>query len=205
MDELKNKLPFHCIITGPTNCGKTKYLIEKLRSTYRFVFQYIILICPTYVRNKTYHGFANGDKRFIVLCPPQEEDEINNLLEDIEIVFSGTKTLVILDDCAFTKDLKQRSNRFISLAFSGRHQNISLWVLTQQLTSIAKPFRENVACIISFFSPNKMANQTLFDEFAGDLSPEMKKEFKNILKLEKYSRVCFCLRHPYLAYVEIPQ
>ena len=90
------------------------------------------------------------------------------------------------------------------MAFSGRHQNISLWVLTQQLTSIAKPFRENVACIISFFSPNKMANQTLFDEFAGDLSPEMKKEFKNILKSEKYSRVCFCLRHPYLAYVEIP-
>ena len=115
MDELKAKIPFHCIITGPTNCGKTQYLIEKLRSTYRFVFENIILICPTYVRNKTYHGFANGDKRFIVLCPPQEEDEINNLLEDIEIVFSGTKTLVILDDCAFTKDLKQRSNRFISL------------------------------------------------------------------------------------------
>jgi len=79
MDELKNKIPFHCIITGPTNCGKTKYLIDKLRGTFRYVFNYIILICPTYERNKTYQGFAKGDKRFIVLSPPNEEDEINNL------------------------------------------------------------------------------------------------------------------------------
>lgn len=205
MDELKDKIPFHCIITGPTNCGKTKYLIDKLRDTYRYVFDYIVLICPTYARNKTYRNFAKGDKRFIVLSPPNEEDEINNILEDIETVFNDkNQTLVILDDCAFTKDLKQRSNRFISLAFSGRHQNISLWVLTQQLTAIAKPFRENVACIICFHTPNNKANQTLFDEFSGDLSPECKKEFKQILQSEKYSRICFCLRHPYQAYVEIP-
>jgi len=205
MDELKEKIPFHCIITGPTNCGKTKYLIDKLRGTFRYVFDYIILICPTYERNKTYKGFAKGDKRFIVLSPPNEEDEINKFLEDIETVFSGKQTLVILDDCAFTKDLKQRSNKFISLAFSGRHLNISLWVLTQQLTAIAKPFRENVACIICFHTPNKKANQTLFDEFGGDLSIENKKHFKEILKTEKYSRILFCLRHPFQAYVEIPK
>ena len=31
MEDLRDKIPFHCIITGPTNCGKTKYLIEQLR------------------------------------------------------------------------------------------------------------------------------------------------------------------------------
>ena len=205
MNDLKDKLPFHCIITGPTNCGKTEYLIGQLRGEYRFAFNYIVLICPTYEKNKTYKNFANGDPRFIVI----PEDEINNILEDVETVFGSPdvssrrrevvddiKTLVIIDDCAFTKDIKQRSNKFISLAFSGRHQNISLWVLTQQLTAIAKPFRENVACIISFFTPNRVANQTLFDEFGGDLSAEHKKEFMKILKSEKYSRICFCLRHP---------
>ena len=206
MDELKDKIPFHCIITGPTNCGKTEYLLQQLRGAYRNVFEYIILICPTYAENKTYKGFAHGDKRFIVICPDNNPDEINDILEDIEEVFGGLSinTLVILDDCAFTKDLKQRSNKFISLAFSGRHKKISMWVLTQQLTAIAKPFRENVACIISFFTPNKVANETLFDEYGGDLSVETKKEFKRILKSEKYSRVCFCLRHPYNQYVEIP-
>lgn len=202
MNELKDEVPFHCIITGPTNCGKTEYLLSQLRGAYRKVFEYIVLICPTYEKNKTYKGFAGGDSGFIVIIPDNNPDEINDILEDVEEVFAGRKTLVVLDDCAFTKDLKHRSNKFISLAFSRRHQNISLWVLTQQLTAIAKPFRENVACIISFFTPNKVANQTLFDEYGGDLSPESKKEFQRILKSEKYSRIG--LRHPYNSYVEIP-
>ena len=54
MDELIHKTPFHCIITGPTNCGKTEYLVTKLRGSFRYVFEYIILICPTYIHNKTY-------------------------------------------------------------------------------------------------------------------------------------------------------
>ena len=132
-------------------------------------------------------------------------DEINNdILSDISTVFSGYKTLIILDDCAFSKELKQRSNKFINLAFSGRHENISVWVLTQQLTAISKPFRENVGCIVSFFTPNKISNQTLFDEYGGELDSVQRKNFINILKSEKYSRVCFCLRHPFNIYAEIP-
>ena len=42
MEELK--VPFHCIITVPTNCGNTKYLIEQLRGPFKNVFDYIILI-----------------------------------------------------------------------------------------------------------------------------------------------------------------
>lgn len=35
MNELEDQLPFHCIITGPTNSGKTKYLTDQLRTCYR--------------------------------------------------------------------------------------------------------------------------------------------------------------------------
>ena len=49
MEELRDKIPFHCIITGPTNCGKTKYLIDQLRGPFRKVFEFIVLICPTYL------------------------------------------------------------------------------------------------------------------------------------------------------------
>ena len=48
MEELRDKNPFHCIITGPTNCGKTRYVIDQLRGSFRHVFDWIVLICPTY-------------------------------------------------------------------------------------------------------------------------------------------------------------
>ena len=151
MQDLRDKTPFHFIITGPTNCGKTQYLIEQLRGPFKGVFEYIVLICPTNAKNKTYHGFAENDKNLLVVSPDASNcDEINDLLHDSADLFSGTNTLIILDDCAVSKDLKKRSSKFINLAFSGRHEGLSVWVLTQQLTSIAKPFRKYVACVVAF-------------------------------------------------------
>ena len=57
-------------------------------------------------------------------------DEINDLLHECGDLFSGTNTLIILDDCAVSKDLK----KFINLAFSARHEGLSVWVLTQLLS-----------------------------------------------------------------------
>ena len=91
MKELINETPFHCIITGPTNCGKTRYLVDQLRGPFRYIFEYIVLICPTYIHNKTYQGFARGDPRFIVFCPSGLE-EIDELLQSCRISFSGTST-----------------------------------------------------------------------------------------------------------------
>ena len=205
MKELRDKIPFHMIITGPTNCGKTKYLIDQLRGPFRKVFEYIVLICPTYAKNRTYHGFAQDDKRFLVLSPDaSNSEEINDLLITVSDLFSGTNTLLILDDCAVSKDLKQRSNKFIDLAFSGRHDGLSVWVLTQQLTSIAKPFRENVACVVTFHNPSQVGMKTLFEDYGGDLDTETKRLFNRMLKEERYSRLCLCLRYPFECYLEIP-
>ena len=205
MRELRDKIPFHMIITGPTNCGKTKYLIEQLRGPFRKVFEYIVLICPTYAKNRTYHGFAQDDKHFYVLSPDSSNsDEIDSLLTDVSLLFSGTNTLLILDDCAVSKDLKQRSNKFIDLAFSGRHDGLSVWVLTQQLTSIAKPFRENVSCVVTFHNPSQVGMKTLFEDYGGDLDTETKRLFNRMLKEERYSRLCLCLIYPFECYLEIP-
>ena len=67
MEELQNMTPSNCIISVPTNCGKTQFFVDQLRGPFRYKFEYIILICPTYPNNKTYFGFAIGDPRFIVL------------------------------------------------------------------------------------------------------------------------------------------
>ena len=110
MQELHDKSPFHCIIVGTTNCGKTQYLVEKLRGPFKGVFDFIFLVCTTYAYNKTYHGFAKGDKDFFVASPKADsEDEINQLLDDSSNLFAGTNTLIILDDCAMSKEMKKRS------------------------------------------------------------------------------------------------
>ena len=111
-------------------------------------------------------------------------------------MFSGTNTLIILDDCAVSKDLKNRSNKFIELAFSGRHKGLSVWVLTQQLISIAKPFRDNVGCVIAFHNPSQMGTKALFEDFGGVLDTETLKNLMELLKSEKHSKLCFCLQYP---------
>lgn len=203
MEELVEETPFHCIITGPTNCGKTRYLVDQLRGPFRHVFEYVVLICPTYVNNKTYRGFARGDKRFLVVCP-SDLDDVEDILQSCRLTFSGTNCLMILDDCAVSKELKKRSNEFIKLAFSGRHEGLSVWVLTQQLTSIAKPFRDNVACVIAFHNPSQVGTKVMFEDYGNGIDPDTRSALVSELKSSKYSRLCFCLRYPFDWYLELP-
>jgi len=64
-------------------------------------------------------------------------------------------------------------------AYSGRHKGISVWVLTQQLTSIAKPFRENVSLVVAFDNPSFKSTTALFDDYGGDLDADTLKTILN--------------------------
>ena len=46
--------PFHMLIVGMTACGKTHYLLEMLEKNFKGRFDFIFLICPTFLDNKTY-------------------------------------------------------------------------------------------------------------------------------------------------------
>ena len=115
----------------------------------------------------------------------------------ISFAFEGTNTLIILDDCASSKDVKKRTNELVKLAFSARHSGISVWVLTQQMSSIAKPFRENIVSLILFFTPSAKDMKTVFEEFAGDLTKDEKEKYMKELKEVKFSHLDFSLRHPF--------
>ena len=64
------KLPFNALIVGPTNSGKTQYLLNQLSmAPSGEKFDYIVLFCPTFVKNKTYHRFVDKDSRiFVIAC-----------------------------------------------------------------------------------------------------------------------------------------
>ena len=112
-------------------------------------------------------------------------------------VFEGTNTLIILDDYAVSKDVKQKTSELVELAFSGRHKEISLWVITQQMTSITKPFRENVAALILFFTTSAKDMKVVFDNYAYALPKDEIKDLIEKMKKVNYSHLDFSLTHPY--------
>ena len=111
--------------------------------------------------------------------------------------FEKTNTLFVLDDCAASKDVKDRTSQLVNLALSARHDGISVWVMTQQITSIAKPFRENVAAIKLFYTPSGKTTKAIFEDYAGEIKHDEYKELIAWLKKNKFSHLVFSLRYPY--------
>ena len=117
---------------------------------------------------------------------------IDNLLRLYPLVFEGCgEMLFIVDDCAVSEDVKKWSNALIELAFSGLHKGFSVWLLTQQNTSVAKAFRENVAGVISFYSPSVLDLKTLWDNYSGGLERDQRQQLLSTLKDHRFARPCY--------------
>ena len=170
--------------------------MNQLCSPYNCKFDYIVLICPTFTFNRTLYGFAERDPRFYVLIC--EQYDVETWLRAASFCFEGTNTLIILDDCAASKDMKGQTGELVKLGFSARLAGISVWVLTQQLSSIAKPFRENVVAIVLFYTPSTKTMKAIFEEYVGELSHKELKQMISRLKECKSARLIFSLRHPFL-------
>ena len=161
-------IPFNALIVGPTNSGKTQFLVNQLCGPFNGKFDYIVLICLTFAYNRTLYKFGERDPQlYVIIC---EQHQVEIWLKLASFAFEGLKTLIVLDDCAAPKDVKGRTRELVKLGFSAGHAGISVWVLTQQLSSIAKPFRENVAAIVPFYTPSAKTTKAIFEEYAGELS-----------------------------------
>ena len=110
------KIPFNALIVGPTNSGKSSFVVEQIYGPFRGKFDYIVLICPTFAHNKTYLRIGENDPRMSVIRCKQHEVEI--CLNVVSWYFEGTNTLIILDDCAASKDVKGRTGKLVNLGFS---------------------------------------------------------------------------------------
>ena len=118
-------------------------------------------------------------------------------LKVARFLFEGTNTFIVLDDRAASKDVKGRTGELVSLAFSARHMGVSVWALAQKYTSITASFRENVAAVVLFYTPAAKTMKSIFEDFAGELTPEEYKALIARLKKQKYSYLVFSLRHPF--------
>ena len=168
-------------------------MADQIYGPFRGNLDYIVLICPTFSHNKTYHRIGESDPRmFVIICAQQE---MENWLKLVSMFFKGTNTLIILDDCAASKDVKGRE--LVNLGFSARHIGISVWVLTQNITSITASFLENVAATVLFYTPSAKTSKAIFDDYAGELSQDKYKGLSSKVKERKFAHLVFSLRYPF--------
>ena len=190
-----NNIPFNALVIGPTNSGKSRFVVDQLCGPFRGKFDFIVLICPTFAYNKTYNRIGEKDPRmFVIIC---EQHNVELWLKLVTFAFEGTNTLIILDDCAASKDVKGRTGQLVELAFSARHFGISVWVLTQKITSITASFRENVAVIVLFYTPSAETTKAIFEDYAGEMSLDDYRNLIKKLKKRTFSYLVFSLRHPH--------
>ena len=143
--------PFRMLVVGMKACGKTHYLLKMLEKSFKGHFDYVFFVCPTFLENKTYQEWKYL-KDQDVFAAPCDHDEVESYLETIVRFAKGTNGLIVLDDCASSQTMKNRTSELVKLAFHGRHIGLSTIVITQQLTSIAKPYRMNVSKVVFFYT-----------------------------------------------------
>ena len=70
----------------------------------------------------------------------------------VVVALKGHQTLFIIDDCCAEGEINKKRDALSELAFSGRHRNHSLWVLTQKYDSVSKDEREQIKWLCLFFT-----------------------------------------------------
>jgi hypothetical protein len=192
----RGEQPINVLITGMTGSGKTYALLELLEGEYYGKFEYIVLICPTFDYNSSYLEWEYlHDDKFI--CLPSSHDRVQDLLEYVVETYKGIPTAIILDDVASSQDIKNRTGEIVKAAFGARHFNQSLFILTQQLTSVSKPVRENMGRLIAFYTPNRKDVKTICDDYLYGVEDEEIKDILKTLRGNRYSRLDISLRFPY--------
>ena len=77
------------------------------------------------------------------------------------------------------------------------HPPLNKRLLARQITSIAKPFRENVAAIVLFYTPSGKTTKAIFEDYAGEITHDEYKELIAWLKERKFFHLVYSLRYPY--------
>ena len=97
------------------------------------------------------------DKSIIIVNPvlPDGTEKLQELLRLFFDRFAGSPTLYIIDDCSATKELTKKKDMLSQLAFSGRHAEQSVWVISQRYISVLKDLREQAKWVCMFYTKDR--------------------------------------------------
>ena len=200
--ELLPKEP-HCgLFVGATGVGKTVFVLDLLENIYKDYFEYIVIFCSTLRNNKTYREREfvwKDDGIFLVdLGSPERTkgSQLNDYLKFFYEKLSGHECLFIIDDCSHQKDIVQKRNILAELAFSGRHANISVWVLTQKYNAVLKDFREQLKFVCLFYCKDRDSFEECLRENDVIPSESERKEVKKNLNQTIHSKLILKTSQP---------
>lgn len=186
------KYPHCAIICGQTGCGKTEFVLDLLENQYCKIFNYIIILCPTIQWNKAYKNreWIGKTKNIIIVNPiVREEEKLQELLRIFFNKYAGQPTLYIIDDCSATKELTKKRDMLSELAFSGRHAEQSVWVISQRYNSVLKDLREQTKWLCIFYTKDRDSFENCLRE--NDVIPtlEERQRIKEELKKKKHRKL----------------
>ena len=191
------KYPHCAIICGQTGCGKTEFVLDLLEGEYRGVFEYIVILCPTIQWNRAYKNREwIGDvrkpknKNIIIVNPViNGEEKLQELLRMFFRTYAGSPTLYIIDDCSATKELTKKKDMLSELAFSGRHAEQSVWVISQRYNSVLKDLREQTKWLCMFYTKDRDSFENCLRE--NDVIPtlEERQRIKDELSKVKHRKL----------------
>jgi Rad3-related DNA helicase len=186
------KYAHSAIICGQTGCGKTEFVLDLLEGDYAGFFENIVILCPTIEWNKAYKNRSwigdvrnPRDKKIKIVNPVSSsgEEKLQELLRLFFNKYSGSPTLYIIDDCSATKQLTKRKDMLSQLAFSGRHADQSVWVISQRYNSVLKDLREQTKWLCMFYTKDRDSFEDCLRE--NDVIPTLEERNKIRKELSK--------------------
>ena len=143
------RTPHSAVNSGQTGCGKTVFCLDLLEGPYGEVFRHIVILCPTIRHNATYQGrsWIWGDPEVYIIEPGER---LHDWLRFWYHRFQGEPTLYIIDDCSASQAMAKKRDTLSELAFSGRHAQQSVWVLSQRYNAVLKDLRKQTQWVALF-------------------------------------------------------
>ena len=86
---------------------------------------------------------------------PDRTERLQELLRLFFDKLAGKPILYIIDDCSATKELSKKKDMLSELAFSGRHADQSVWVISQRYISVLKDLREQTKWVCMFYTKDR--------------------------------------------------
>ena len=94
------KFPYSAMFVSVTACDKTEFLLQLLETVYKNHFEFIVILRPTILDNKTYLSWKwiLDDKNVFIVC--DVEGKLNEWIKLFKYTLKGHRTLFIIDDCS---------------------------------------------------------------------------------------------------------
>ena len=103
------------MFAGVTACGMTEFLLQLLETVYKNHFEFIIILCPTILDNKTYisRKWILDDKNIFIVC--DVEGKLNEWIKLFKNMLKGHQTLFIIDDCSAEGEINRKQELYQNL------------------------------------------------------------------------------------------